>query len=73
MLPQVENIAGSKELRNKILFTLALLVVYRLGIHIPVPGVDGQAVSDFFDNWFIYKLACDIGICDPFQGRLIIE
>ena len=50
MLPQVENIAGSKELRNKILFTLALLVVYRLGIHIPVPGVDGQAVSDFFDN-----------------------
>lgn len=50
MLPQVENIAGSKELRNKILFTLALLIVYRLGIHIPVPGVDGQAVADFFDN-----------------------
>ena len=50
MLPQVENIAGSKELRNKILFTLALLIVYRFGIHIPVPGVDGQAVSDFFDN-----------------------
>jgi len=50
LLPQVENIAGSKELRNKILFTLALLIVYRFGIHIPVPGVDGQAVSDFFDN-----------------------
>ena len=50
MFPQVENIAGSKELRNKILFTLAMLVVYRLGIHIPVPGVDGQAVSDFFAN-----------------------
>jgi preprotein translocase subunit SecY len=46
----MENIAGSKELRNKILFTLALLVVYRLGVHIPVPGVNGQAVADFFAN-----------------------
>jgi len=50
VLPRFENIAGSKELRNKILFTLALLVVYRIGVHIPVPGVNGQAVSDFFAN-----------------------
>lgn len=50
MLPRFENIAGSKELRNKILFTLALLVVYRIGVHIPVPGVNGQAVADFFAN-----------------------
>lgn len=50
MIPKMENIAGSKELRNKILFTLALLVVYRLGVHIPVPGVNGQAVADFFAN-----------------------
>jgi preprotein translocase subunit SecY len=48
VLPQFENIAGSKELRNKILFTLALLVVYRLGVHIPVPGINGEAVADFF-------------------------
>ena len=44
----MENITGSKELRNKILFTFALLIVYRLGIHIPVPGVNGEAVADFF-------------------------
>lgn len=50
MLPKMENIAGSKELRNKILITLGLLVVYRLGIHIPVPGVNGEAISDFFAN-----------------------
>jgi len=50
VLPRFENIAGSKELRNKILFTLALLVVYRIGVHIPVPGVNGQAVADFFAN-----------------------
>ncbi|MCF8104928.1 MAG: preprotein translocase subunit SecY [Desulfohalobiaceae bacterium] len=47
-MPKVENITGSKELRNKILFTLALLIVYRLGIHVPVPGVNGQAIADFF-------------------------
>jgi len=50
VIPRMENIAGSKELRNKILFTFAMLVVYRLGIHIPVPGVNGQAVADFFAN-----------------------
>lgn len=48
MIPKMENITGSKELRNKILFTFALLIVYRLGIHVPVPGVNGQAIADFF-------------------------
>jgi preprotein translocase subunit SecY len=46
----MDNITGSKELRNKILFTFALLIVYRLGIHVPVPGINGEAVSDFFDS-----------------------
>ncbi len=50
MIPGIENVAGSKELRNKILITLGLLVVYRLGVHIPVPGINGQAVADFFAN-----------------------
>jgi len=42
--------SGFKQLRNKILFTFAMLTVYRLGIHIPVPGVDSQAIADFFAN-----------------------
>jgi preprotein translocase subunit SecY len=46
----MDSIFGSKELRNKILFTLGLLIVYRLGVHIPVPGVNSQAVADFFAN-----------------------
>ncbi len=50
MIPKMDNITGSKELRNKILFTFALLIVYRLGIHVPVPGINGEAVSDFFDS-----------------------
>ena len=48
MIPKMDGITGSKELRNKILFTFALLIVYRLGIHVPVPGINGEAVADFF-------------------------
>ena len=32
------------DLRNRILFTLGLLIVYRLGTFIPVPGIDGGAL-----------------------------
>ncbi|MFO7801119.1 MAG: preprotein translocase subunit SecY [Desulfovermiculus sp.] len=46
----MDNLAGSKELRNKILITFGLLIVYRLGIHVPVPGINGQAIADFFAN-----------------------
>ncbi|MDQ2091924.1 preprotein translocase subunit SecY [Marimonas arenosa] len=35
------------DLRNRILFTLGLLIVYRLGTFIPVPGIDGQALREF--------------------------
>ncbi|WP_068118514.1 preprotein translocase subunit SecY [Tropicimonas marinistellae] len=38
------------ELRQRILFTLGLLIVYRLGTYIPVPGIDGQALRDFMDQ-----------------------
>lgn len=48
MLPGVGNVAGSPELKKRLLFTFAMLVIYRLGIHVPVPGVDGQALAEFF-------------------------
>ena len=38
------------ELRQRILFTLGLLIVYRLGTFIPVPGIDGQALREFMDQ-----------------------
>nr|WP_221270477.1 preprotein translocase subunit SecY [Desulfurispira natronophila] len=37
------------ELRNKVLFTLGVLAIYRLGAHIPLPGIDPQALAEFFD------------------------
>ena len=38
------------DLRNRILFTLALLVVYRIGTYLPVPGIDGGALRDFVEQ-----------------------
>ena len=38
------------DLRNRILYTLALLIVYRLGTFIPVPGIDGAALRDFMEG-----------------------
>lgn len=38
------------ELRKKILFTLIVLAVYRIGVHIPTPGVDGAALQQAFSS-----------------------
>ncbi|TQS73507.1 preprotein translocase subunit SecY [Rhodobacteraceae bacterium] len=38
------------ELRQRIFFTLGLLIIYRLGTYIPVPGIDAQALRDFMDG-----------------------
>jgi len=42
--------AKSGELRSRIIFTIGLLMVYRLGTFIPVPGIDGSALREFMDN-----------------------
>ncbi|HWP34292.1 MAG TPA: preprotein translocase subunit SecY [Thermodesulfobacteriota bacterium] len=47
MNPAVQNIAQIPELRARILFTLGLLIVYRLGVHIPLPGIDPEALARF--------------------------
>ena len=44
-MAKISNIFKVTELRNKILFTLAMLLIYRLGVSLRVPGVDAQAVS----------------------------
>ena len=44
----LRNIFQVPDLRKRIVFTLALLAVYRLGSHIPTPGVDPVALSEFF-------------------------
>ncbi len=50
MFKSLGNIFKIKDLRTKVLITLALIFVYRLGCFIPTPGIDGQALSGFFDQ-----------------------
>ena len=39
----IEGIVKISELRKRIIFTIIMLAVYRIGVHIPTPGVDGAA------------------------------
>lgn len=50
MLESFRNVFKIKELRTRILFTLGILVVYRIGGHIPTPGIDGDALFSFFNK-----------------------
>lgn len=47
-LAGVENLAKLPELKKRLLWTFFLLAVYRIGIHVPTPGVDAAALADFF-------------------------
>lgn len=46
----VQNAANIPELRRRILFTLAMLAVYRAGVQIPTPGINAEALSSFFQS-----------------------
>jgi len=50
VLANVRNMFRVEDLRNKILFTLLILAIYRFGAHVPVPGVDFQAVQQLEDQ-----------------------
>ena len=55
------------ELRQRIFFTIGILIVYRLGTYIPVPGIDGNALREFMD-----QAAAGIGgILNMFTGGAI--
>jgi preprotein translocase subunit SecY len=64
MIQVVRNIWSVPDLRRRVLFTLAMLAIYRLGNHVPTPGINPQALIDFFEqnrsNWF--------GLVDMFSG-----
>ena len=48
MIEALQNIFNVPDLRKRIAFMLALLAVYRIGAHIPTPGIDSEALSNFF-------------------------
>ena len=50
MIDRIKNIFLIPELRTRILFTLGILVVVRTGVHIPIPGVNGNALGAAMQN-----------------------
>ena len=48
MLKSLFNVFKVPELKKKVLFTLGILIVYRLGGHIPTPGINTAALGEFF-------------------------
>ena len=50
MFDKLIQIWKARDLRNSILFVLAMLAIFRVAAHIPVPGVDAAALRDFFSS-----------------------
>ena len=50
MLEAVRNAFRLPDLRRKLLITFGILVIYRFASHIPVPGVDAQALAQVFES-----------------------
>ncbi len=48
MFQGIQNVPRIPELRRRLGFTLMMLAVYRVGVAVPTPGIDGQALSEFF-------------------------
>ena len=46
----LQSAANIPELRRRVLFTLIMLAVYRMGVQIPTPGINGEALSAFFNQ-----------------------
>lgn len=62
MFDKIEQIWKARDLRNKILFVLAMLVVFRIAAHIPVPGVNAAALESLFASNQI------LGLLNLFSG-----
>jgi len=64
VLAAFQNVFKIPELKNRVLFTLGLLTVYRIGAHIPTPGINGEELSKFLTE----KGGALMGFFDMFSG-----
>jgi len=65
MLNSIRNIFSIPELRRRVLFTLFLLAVYRIGAQIPNPGISADALAEFWQT----QKGTIFGFIDLFSGR----
>ena len=63
-MKDMEGLLKIPELKNRILFTLMMLAVFRLGAHVPVPGINGVALAEFF----VKMQGTILGFFDLFSG-----
>jgi preprotein translocase subunit SecY len=59
-----QSIFKIPELKKRILYTLGLLLVYRIGVHVPTPGIDAVALASFFER----AQGTLLGLFDMFSG-----
>ncbi len=64
MISSLGNIARIPELKRRVIFTLLMLLVYRVGVHIPTPGVNTAVLKD----WFERAAQTLFGVVDMFTG-----
>ncbi|MDI6801754.1 MAG: preprotein translocase subunit SecY [Thermodesulfovibrionales bacterium] len=64
LIESIRNIFKIPELKVRVLFTLTLLIVYRIGAHIPTPGINSEALSKFLTE----KGGALMGFFDMFSG-----
>ena len=64
MLESVKNAFRMKEIRQKLLYTLAMMVVIRIGSQLPAPGID----RTYFSNWFAAQTGDTFSFVDAFTG-----
>lgn len=64
MIEAFQNIFRIPELKKRVLFSLGMLAVYRVGCHIPTPGIDSKALAHFFAQ----ARGTLLGLFDMFSG-----
>src|SRR5258708_6878193 len=64
MFEKIANIFKIPDLRKRVLFTLGMLAVYRLGSHIPTPGINADMLAQFFNQ----TSGSALGLVDLFSG-----
>jgi preprotein translocase subunit SecY len=69
VLNSIRNIFKIPELKNRVLFTLAMLAVYRISAHIPTPGINGAELSKFL----LAKGGAMMGFFDLFSGGALSQ
>jgi preprotein translocase subunit SecY len=69
MIGGFQNIPKIPELRKRVIITFLLLAVYRIGVHVPTPGIDTQALVAFFEQ----QKGTLFGLIDLFSGGALSQ